>query len=123
MKPVVAALLLLGVLRHYSWELFDPEIQAQVWNAVGSMVIVTFLLATVSRATLLVVIWWIAEEAQTILCSIGWIFQPWQVKPGEAQCSALLGFDLSSAGLLAVSLILVCQHVRSYRSQKKENQT
>ena len=123
MKPVVAALLLLGVLRHYSWELFAPEIQAQVWNAVGSMVIVIFLLATVSRATLLVVIWWIAEEAQTILCSIGWILSPWEVKKGEAQCSALLGFDLSSAGLLAVSMILVCQAVRACRVQKKENKT
>jgi len=123
MKPVVAALLLLGVLRHYSWELAPPEIQAQVWNAVGSMVIVIFLLAVASRDSLLVVIWWIAEEAQTILCSIGWILKPWTVKPGEAQCSALLGFDLSSAGLLAVSLILVCQAVRSCRSQKKEEQT
>ncbi len=123
MKAIAAAFLLLGVLRHYSWELAPPEIQAQVWNAAGSIVITIFLLATVSRDTLLVVIWWIAEEAQTILCSVGWIIKPWEVKKGEAQCSALLGFDLSSAGLLAVSLILVCQHVMSYRSQKKENQT
>ena len=120
MKPIVADLLLLGVLRHYSWELVRPDIQAQVWNACGSIVIVIFLLAVVSRQTALVVIWWLAEEAQTILCSVGWILSPWEVKPGEAQCSALLGFDLSTLGLLVVAMILVCQAVRSYRTQKKE---
>lgn len=123
MKPVVAALLLLGVLRHYSWELAPPEIQAQVWNAAGSIVITIFLLATVSRDTLLVTIWWIAEEAQTGLCSVAWMIRPWIVNKGEAQCSALLGFDLSTAGLLAVGMILVCQYVRAYRVQKKENKT
>jgi hypothetical protein len=123
MKPLAATLLLLGVLRHYSWELFEPEIQANIWNVCGSIVIVIFLLAVASRESLLVVIWWIAEEAQTILCSIGWILSPWEVKKGEAQCSALLGFDLSSAGLLAVSMILVCQAVRACRVQKKENKT
>lgn len=123
MKPVVAALLLLGVFRHYGWELVSPEIQAQVWNAAGSIVIAIFLLATVSRDTALVTIWWIAEEAQTILCSVGWILSPWEVKEGQAQCSALLGFDLSTAGLLAVGMILVCQHAIAYRAQKKENET
>lgn len=122
MKPVVIGLLLLGLLRNYSWEWFKPEIQAQVWNAAGAIVISIFLLATVSRTTLPVVIWWIAEEAQTALCSVAWIYSPWEIKKGEAQCSALFGFDMSTAGLLVVSLILVCQYVRSYRSQKKENQ-
>ena len=121
MSNSAAALLLLGVLRHYSWELSPVEMQAQVWNAAGSIVIVIFLLATASKATAAIVIWWIAEETQTILCSIGWIIKPWEVKPGEAQCSALLGFDLSSAGLLAVALILACQAARSYRSQGKGN--
>lgn len=120
MKPAVAALLLLGVLRHYGWELSPPDIQAQVWNVSGSIVIVTFLLAAAWRVSPIVTVWWIAEEAQTILCSIGWILSPWHVKEGEAQCSALLGFDLSTLGLLAVSLILACQHVKSYRAQKKE---
>ena len=85
--------------------------------------IVIFLLAMASRATLLVVIWWIAEEAQTILCSIGWILSPWEVKEGQAQCSALLGFDISTLGLFMIALILVWKHARIYRSQEKENGT
>jgi len=123
MKPIAAALLLLGVLRHYGWELASPEIQAQIWNAAGSFVIVIFLLIQATRATALVVIWWIAEEAQTILCSVGWILSPWEVKPGEAQCSALFGFDISTAGLFVIALILVWNHAMVYRSQKKEKQT
>ena len=120
MKPLVAALLLLGVLRHYGWELAPPDIQAQVWNASGAIVIVIFLLAVAWRVSPIVTVWWIAEEAQTILCSIGWILSPWQVKEGEAQCSALFGFDISTLGLLVVSLILACQYVKSVRAQKKE---
>lgn len=123
MKPVVAALLLLGVLRHYGYKLAPHELHAQVWNAIASIVIVIFLLAVASKDTWPVALWWIAEEVQAAGCSIGWMIRPWHVPEGEDQCSALLGFDLSSAGLLAISAILVCQHVRSYRSQKKENQT
>lgn len=120
MKPLVAFLLLLGVLRHYGWELFRPEIQAQVWNIVGSVVIILFLIAIATRETLLVILWWIAEEAQAATCSTLWIIRPWEVKPGEAQCSALLGFDMGTLGLLAVATILVCQYARAYRSPKKE---
>jgi len=123
MKPAVAFLLLLGVLRHYGYKLAPSEFHPQVWNAIASIVIVIFLLAVASKETLPIVIWWTAEEAQASLCSIGWMIRPWEIPPGEDQCSALLGFDLSSVGLLAVSTILACQYVKSYRSQKKEEQT
>lgn len=122
MKPVVIGLILLGLIRHYFWELVPPQAQAHTWNITGSIVIVIFLSAMVSRATLPVIVWWIAEEAQVSLCSLGRLFSNWTVKPGEAQCSALLGFDLSTAGILCVGLLLLSQYVRSYRSQKKENQ-
>jgi hypothetical protein len=119
-KAAAAALLLLGLLRHYSWELVKPEYQAQVWNIVGSMVITIFLLALWSRETAPITIWWLAEESQTMVCGTWWILSPWEVKPGEAQCSSLLGFDLSTLGLLAVSLILAYLYVKTYRLQKKE---
>jgi hypothetical protein len=121
MKSTAAALLLLGVLRHYGWEMAPPQHQAQVWNIVGSMVITIFLLVLWSRETALIVIWWLAEEAQTMICGTWWILKPWSVKPGEAMCSSLIGFDLSSLGLLAVSLILAYGYVRTYRLQNKEN--
>lgn len=120
MSKLAAALLLLGVIRHYGWELAPADIQPQVWNACAAIVISIFLLATASKDTWPVVAWWIAEEAQTFLCSIGWILNQWEVKPGEAQCSALLKFDLSTLGIFIVTLILICQATNLCRSQKKK---
>lgn len=120
MKPLAFVLLLAGVLRHYSWEWFPPEIQAQVWNIAGASVIVFFLLTMPKEGTLWVMIWWLVEEAQVILCSVSWLVRPWVVKPGEAQCSALLGFDLGTIGLFAVAAILACQSVKAYRTAQKE---
>lgn len=123
MTKIAAALLLLGVIRHYGWELVPPEIQPQVWNACAAIVISIFLLVAVSKDTWPVVAWWIAEEAQSFLCSIGWILSPWQVKEGEAQCSALLKFDLSTLGIFTVAMILLCQATNLGGSKKKENVT
>ena len=123
MKPIAAALLLLGVIRHYGWELAPPAIQAQVWNACAAIVMSIFLVALVSRDTWPVAVWWIAEETQTLLCSIGWILSPWEVKEGEAQCSALLKFDLSTLGIFAVAMILLCQATNIGGSKKKEKVT
>lgn len=123
MSKIAAALLLLGVMRHYGWELVPPEIQPQVWNACAAIVISIFLLVAVSKDTWPVVAWWIAEEAQTLLCSIGWILNPWEVKPGEAQCSALLTFDLSTLGIFVVSMILLCQATNIGRFKKKADVT
>lgn len=123
MKPLAAALLLLGVFRHYAWEVVPPGLQAQVWNACAAIVISIFLLAAASKDTWPVVLWWIAEEAQAIICSVGWILSPWDVKPGEAQCSALMKFDLSTLGLFVVAMILVCQATNIGGSKKKGNVT
>jgi hypothetical protein len=108
MKALAAALLLAGVLRHYGWELLPPEIQALAWNISGA-VIITILLWAVAwqySATRLIVLWWTFEELQVIVCSLARMLRPWTVGAGEAQCSALLGFDLSTIGLLLISLIL-----------------
>jgi hypothetical protein len=35
-------------------------------------------------------------------CSIAYIFSPWAVAAGEAQCSSLLSFDLGKLGALAM---------------------
>ena len=123
MKPLAAFLLLLGVFRHYGWELVPPDIQPQVWNACASIVISIFLLAVVSKDTWPIVIWWLAEEVQATICSLAWIIHPWEVKAGEAQCSALLKFDLSTLGIFVVAMILVCQATNLGGSKKKENVT
>lgn len=123
MSKLAAALLLLGVIRHYGWELAPADIQPQVWNACAAIVISIFLLATASKDTWLVAAWWIAEEAQTAMCSIGWILSPWEVKAGEAQCSALFHFDLSTLGIFVVAMILLSKSTSLCSSKKNSEKT
>lgn len=105
-----AALLALGVGLHYGWAAFPPELQAQAWNASGALTRAALLLALVwhvrNRWALLVAAWFLAEETMVAGCSIAYMVAPWQVLPGEAQCSALLQFDLGRLGLAAVAFLL-----------------
>lgn len=124
MKSAAALLLLMGVLRHYLWEVVRPEWMVHAWNIAGSAVIVTFLwaLAYRWRATVLIAIWWTFEEAQVVLCSTWLMFNPQPPKSGTGECSALLGVDLGTLGLLLVSLILAYHlvPVRTDSFRKKE---
>lgn len=108
MKWLAAPLLLLGLLRHYGWVWAPPESARFVWNLSGSVVIVIFLwsLAYQFAAARPIVIWWSFEELQVIACSLARILRFWEVKPGESQCSALLGFDLGSVGLMLAAIVL-----------------
>ena len=110
MKP--ALLLLMGAALHYGWGLFPAEHQADMWNASGAIVRAILLLIVVwhirSRAVLLIAAWFLAEEAMVAVCSLAYIAQPWQVLPGQAQCSALLSYDLGKLGLAAITLLLLC---------------
>ena len=121
MKSAAALLLLLGVSRHYLWEIVRPEWMAHVWNITGALVITAFLWAFAYRwrETVLIAIWWTFEEAQVVICSTWLMLNPQPVKDG-GQCSTLLGFDLSTLGLLLIALILVCQAVNLYSYKKKE---
>jgi hypothetical protein len=103
------ALLLAGAGLHYGWALVPVEHQAQVWNAAGAVVRAGLLMAVVwhvrSRWVLALAVWWLCEEAMVAGCSLAYILSPWEVLPGQAQCSALLQHDLGVYGLLAVALL------------------
>ena len=122
MKHFAAALLLCGVLRHYGWPLLSPDVQALAWNISGAAIITVLLWAVAWRwsATRLIVLWWTFEELQVIACSLARMLRPWEMGPGEAQCSALLGFDLGSIGLFLIALILACQAVKVCRYKTKK---
>jgi hypothetical protein len=105
--------LAVGVCLHYGWTWFAPEIQALVWNAAGAAAMVALLVGVTWRAgwpARGVAAWWIAEECLVAGCSIGFIFWPWVIEPGQPMCQPLIGVDLGKigialvAGLLAVNL-------------------
>ena len=110
------ALIALGILVHYAWAWFPPEHQAQAWNALGAFArllgwigAARLIRATVAR---LVAFWLACEELLVIGCSVGYMVSPWEVLPGQAQCSALLQFDLGRIGL-AAAVFALCLAVRS----------
>ena len=59
-----------------------------------------------SRFVLLVGAWWAAEELMVAGCSAWFIVKPWVVPAGDAQCSAMLQFDVGKIGLLAIVFLL-----------------
>jgi hypothetical protein len=59
-----------------------------------------------SKPVFFISLWWSLEELQTIVCTSIFLIRPWPIKPGEAMCSSLLGFDLSSIGIACVVFLL-----------------
>jgi hypothetical protein len=113
------ALLLLGAGLHYGWALVPVQHMAQVWNACGAFARAVLLLALVwhvrSWLVLAVVAWWLSEEIQVAGCSVAFIFWPWHVEPGRAQCSSLLQLDLGLMGLVAITGLALAIAVKHYR--------
>ncbi len=109
----------LTVLVHYAWAWFPPEAQARVWNACGALGRLVLLLALVwrvrSRLVIWCALWWACEELLTIGCSVAFLYAPWVIPEGEAQCSSLLQLDFGTLGQFVAALLLV-PAVRAYRS-------
>jgi hypothetical protein len=106
---LAALLLLTAAARHYLWQHFPPELQGMASKGLGSAQVLV-LLACVwqfrqSRPLGLVLLFWAWEELQTVLCSLAYMVQPWEVPAGVGICSARIGFDLGAAGILAVAYI------------------
>jgi hypothetical protein len=118
MNWLAALLLATGVGRHLGYYLVRDEWHAQVWNITAALIITAFLWSIAWRwkSTVLVALWWTFEEIQVITCSALWMHRPWVVKKGEDQCSALIGFDLSSIGLLLIGLILLWTNLRKNKT-------
>lgn len=117
------ALIGLGVLVHYGWTWFPPEHQAQAWNALGAFarLVGVCLAAWLIRSTVawLAAFWWACEEMLVIGCSALYMVSPWEVPEGQAQCSALLQFDLGRIGM-ALAVFVLWRHVSSYRCECNE---
>jgi hypothetical protein len=103
-------LLALLAATHYGWLIVPPEHVADAWNIAGAVARSAFVVVILWGRTgpiLPVGALWLAEEAMVAGCSALFIVRPWHVQPGEAQCSALLSFDLGKVGALALVLLVV----------------
>lgn len=102
-------MLLLGVLRHVTWEVVDQ--QALVWNLCGAVVISVLLIQRWMDkrgvALGLVVLWFLYEEALVGICSAWRIADWWPVAIGEGQCNLKFGAKLSSISLVLIGLLIV----------------
>lgn len=107
------------MLVHYAWAWFPAEQQARIWNACGALGRLVLLLALVwhvrSRLVIWCALWWACEELLTIGCSLAFLYAPWVIPEGEAQCSSLLQLDLGTIGQL-VGAALLLKAVSLYRS-------
>jgi uncharacterized YccA/Bax inhibitor family protein len=112
LKSRDAALLILalGVLRHYGWVPFDPELRGIASKALGGLAllgVVPFIYkAYPSRLMALVLAWWSFEALQILLCSIAWAIAPWEVPTGQSICSVGIGLDLGTIGVMLVMLLI-----------------
>lgn len=108
-------LLALLVALHYGYAICDPEDRAQAWNMAGAVARAALLVALSWKwrgPVLLVVAWWLAEEAMVAGCSAAYIVKPWVVAAGQDQCSALLHFDLAKLGAAVILSLLAFTCVR-----------
>lgn len=106
-----AALLAVGVVLFYAWNLAPVAHQGRIWNACGAAARI-YLLWALIRAThagpaaVAVAVWWTAEDLMVAGCKLAGIWWTWYVPPGQAECSALLGFDLGAVGILVAAALL-----------------
>lgn len=120
---VAAAVLLLGALRHYGWDLFPYGMKALAAKGLSGVATLGLLALVVyawrSRMVLLVATWLAWEELQVVLCSFWFMFDPWPIKPEEPMCSARAGFDIGAIGIMFVALLayMCAVPARADRSQ------
>ncbi len=104
---LAALLLLVGVARHYGWDMAPAGMKGLAAKGLGAAAVLALLSVvwTLTRARIMapVLLWWAWEELQVLLCSAWYAVEPWPILPEQPMCSARAGFDLGAAGILAVA--------------------
>ena len=104
--PRLAFLLLLNaVISNNLWKRFPEDSQAYVWHASlgisGALTLAVIGLVFGSSEVWLVVAMAAGFYLQSAMCSIWFLFEPWQINPGDELCSSGLQFPLGLIGLWA----------------------
>jgi hypothetical protein len=108
---LAALVLLVGVSRNYGYLLVSPDligITSKALGAAATLCLLGLLWHRAKSLPLLVVLCWYGfEELQTLGCSVAYAVKPWPVQVGQSICSAWIGFDLGSIGILIVAIIIL----------------
>lgn len=115
---LVACIVLAAVLaRHYGWGFVPPEVAGTVSKMLGAMSSLVFLgviaYAVRSRLVWLACAYGAWEYGLTAFCTASYLVSPWPVAPGQAMCSAWVGWDVGFVGLLFAAYVA---HEASYQS-------
>lgn len=119
MKSAASGLFLLYLLRTFFYELFPEQVQALVWNIVGSATLLTLLYISVWRlksyAVIAITVLWTYEEALVIFGSALRILNPEkQPEYYETLTQAMqFPFGLFSLSLCAGIAVLIYKESKS----------
>lgn len=115
-------MLAVGASRHYGWHLGPDALAGLASKALGAAAILCLLALLYERMRygLPVFVWWAWEETQVLLCTTWFMVEPWPVAPGQAICSAKVGFDIGAVGILVVAFMLYryCHVLQVPKDQK-----
>ena len=125
MNRIAAALLLLGVLKHFGYELapadMAPERVGLVWNALGSLTTMGLLAIVWTKyhgpVVGSVIAGWLYEEMLVGICSTWRLVDWWPVAEGEQQCTAKMGPSLG-----AISLVIVGACIAKVSSERRSRE-
>lgn len=109
-------LLLAGLGWNNAHKWVPQEHAGNVWSASGGLFIAGLLVwvgAAARMASVQVVCALLAGYAlQVFGCNLWFIFEPWEVRPGDELCSSRLGFPLGLAGLWMATLVAQWVYLR-----------
>lgn len=119
-KGIALVLLVTLAARQTLWDFAPDGLAGVASKGLGSLAALVLLLLVYELApvkgrllaAVAAVYAW--HETQTVVCTVSYMLSPWPIQPGQAMCSAKLGFDLGALGLLAFA-ILARMAVRAYR--------
>ena len=114
-------LLALGVTAQFAWYGAPAFYQGRVWNASEGQLVVVLcaLVANAYRQPSMVMVCALvaAWHVMSAGCSLAWVWYPFIVQEGQAQCSAALDAPLGAIS----GFVAICLAWRIYEGRKGKN--
>lgn len=102
-QKLALVMLVTGLLLSYSWQWVPVQYSGEAFSIVTSLHVIVVLyiigMTFTSPEVLAVVALLIMFKLTVITCNAWYIVDPWEVRPGEALCSARLNMPLGFIGL------------------------